>query len=176
MGSETNRRLWILVTVVIVAVIAFVGPSLIAGVNDKVSAANNVAMNNSSSDNSCEMSGMTESMCGGKSSMKTSLNGCAMLKGTVTSINKKDSSVTIKLKPGTAGTDAAGKALSKVNIGDKLSLVLMIDKDCGPASHGAGTAVQAEKYMCPMHPKETSNEPGKCLKCGMNLKPVKAKN
>jgi len=27
----------------------------------------------------------------------------------------------------------------------------------------------AAVYSCPMHPEVTSNEPGKCSKCGMNL-------
>lgn len=30
--------------------------------------------------------------------------------------------------------------------------------------HAEGT------YACPMHPEITSNEPGNCSKCGMNLK------
>ena len=32
----------------------------------------------------------------------------------------------------------------------------------------------AQKYTCPMHPEVISDMPGKCLKCGMNLVPVKA--
>ena len=27
----------------------------------------------------------------------------------------------------------------------------------------------AETYVCPMHPEETSDKPGKCSKCGMAL-------
>ena len=27
----------------------------------------------------------------------------------------------------------------------------------------------ATTYTCPMHPEVTSDEPGKCPKCGMNL-------
>ena len=30
------------------------------------------------------------------------------------------------------------------------------------------------KYSCPMHPEVTSNKPGKCSKCGMDL--TKSKN
>lgn len=30
-------------------------------------------------------------------------------------------------------------------------------------------------YTCPMHPEVTSNEPGKCPQCGMNLEKVTAK-
>ena len=29
-------------------------------------------------------------------------------------------------------------------------------------------------YSCPMHPEVTSNKPGKCSKCGMDLKKVQA--
>jgi hypothetical protein len=29
--------------------------------------------------------------------------------------------------------------------------------------------VAAKVYSCPMHPDVTSNEPGKCSKCGMDL-------
>ncbi len=32
----------------------------------------------------------------------------------------------------------------------------------------------AAVYSCPMHPEVTSNEPGKCPKCGMNLEEVAA--
>lgn len=30
-------------------------------------------------------------------------------------------------------------------------------------------AVNGETYTCPMHPEVTSDKPGKCPKCGMNL-------
>ena len=36
-----------------------------------------------------------------------------------------------------------------------------------------GTAVAAS-YACPMHPEVTSDKPGQCSKCGMDLKPVDA--
>jgi len=29
------------------------------------------------------------------------------------------------------------------------------------------------KFACPMHPEVTSDQPGKCYKCGMKLKPIK---
>lgn len=35
---------------------------------------------------------------------------------------------------------------------------------------------QEEKvYTCPMHPEATSNKPGRCPKCGMNLVPKEQK-
>jgi len=30
---------------------------------------------------------------------------------------------------------------------------------------------QATTYVCPMHPEVTSDRPGRCSKCGMNLEP-----
>jgi hypothetical protein len=30
-------------------------------------------------------------------------------------------------------------------------------------------ATGKELYVCPMHPEETSDKPGKCPKCGMDL-------
>jgi hypothetical protein len=34
-------------------------------------------------------------------------------------------------------------------------------------------AAQEKVYTCPMHPEVTSDKPGKCPKCGMNLVPKK---
>ncbi len=36
-------------------------------------------------------------------------------------------------------------------------------------SQHAVTDSQAVVYVCPMHPDVTSNKPGKCPKCGMEL-------
>lgn len=38
----------------------------------------------------------------------------------------------------------------------------------------AGEAAKEEKaaYACPMHPEITSDKPGKCSICGMNLEPT----
>ena len=38
----------------------------------------------------------------------------------------------------------------------------------GPQPAAASTAQKA--YVCPMHPEVTSDKPGKCSKCGMDLK------
>lgn len=35
--------------------------------------------------------------------------------------------------------------------------------------HGASAATDAAVYACPMHPEVTSDRPGTCPKCGMNL-------
>ncbi len=34
---------------------------------------------------------------------------------------------------------------------------------------------KTEKYTCPMHPEVTSEKPGTCPKCGMNLELEKNK-
>jgi len=41
-----------------------------------------------------------------------------------------------------------------------------------PASEGANGQTKAAVYKCPMHPNMTSNKPGKCPECGMNLEKV----
>ena len=38
-----------------------------------------------------------------------------------------------------------------------------------PASQGANEQGKAATYKCPMHPNVTSDKPGKCSECGMNL-------
>jgi multidrug efflux pump subunit AcrA (membrane-fusion protein) len=43
-----------------------------------------------------------------------------------------------------------------------------------PAKGAAETAKPAKVvYTCPMHPEVTSDKPGKCPKCGMDLVPKK---
>lgn len=36
--------------------------------------------------------------------------------------------------------------------------------------HRHGSAVAAAPYQCPMHPEVQSNQPGRCPKCGMELR------
>jgi hypothetical protein len=36
-------------------------------------------------------------------------------------------------------------------------------------SDGGPAAVQSTMYVCPMHPEVTSDKPGECSKCGMDL-------
>ncbi|PSR53417.1 hypothetical protein AHMF7605_07680 [Adhaeribacter arboris] len=43
-------------------------------------------------------------------------------------------------------------------------------------SSGQAGSELAAVYSCSMHPEVTSNEPGKCSKCGMNLEKVAAKD
>ena len=48
--------------------------------------------------------------------------------------------------------------------------------DCGMMMKDAKTGAEKKTdktvtavYVCPMHPQETSNKPGKCSKCGMDM-------
>lgn len=41
------------------------------------------------------------------------------------------------------------------------------------SSHVHGEAGEKVVYTCPMHPEVTSDKPGQCPKCGMNLVPKK---
>ena len=41
-----------------------------------------------------------------------------------------------------------------------------------PASPGANEQSKAAVYKCPMHSNVTSDRPGKCPECGMNLEKV----
>jgi hypothetical protein len=45
--------------------------------------------------------------------------------------------------------------------------------DPAPAAPQPEPAPAAKVYTCPMHPEVTSNEPGRCPKCGMRLQEVK---
>ena len=45
--------------------------------------------------------------------------------------------------------------------------VAVSDSTATPA--GAGINVATAAYTCPMHPEVSSDKPGKCPKCGMNL-------
>ena len=52
---------------------------------------------------------------------------------------------------------------------------------CGCAKTGSDKTSEtknttaAKTYTCPMHPEVTSDKPGKCPKCGMNLVPKEEK-
>lgn len=42
-----------------------------------------------------------------------------------------------------------------------------------PLMSGCAKKQPATTYVCPMHPDVTSDKPGKCPKCGMDLVPKK---
>lgn len=42
----------------------------------------------------------------------------------------------------------------------------------GAAAQVANEQAKAAVYKCPMHPNVTSDKPGKCPECGMNLEKV----
>ena len=41
----------------------------------------------------------------------------------------------------------------------------------GEPEKAEGSETPAGAYVCPMHPEVSSNEPGRCPECGMNLVP-----
>ena len=54
------------------------------------------------------------------------------------------------------------------------SNMLALQNEASPPGAPVPAAAGAVKYVCPMHPKVTSNAPGKCPICGMALKPAAA--
>jgi len=160
-----RKRLWLGVVVVVAAALAFAGPSIIAGMSGTAAASDGCGM----SGGGCSMMGGTDGT--GMGSAQMAHQGCAMLSGTVTVIDRRDGSVTVKVKPAGTGADVTQKALNQVRVGDTVSMAMMLGKDGRPAAANTATA-QAAKYACPMHPEVTSDKPGKCPKCGMNLEPV----
>jgi hypothetical protein len=163
MNQDSRKRLRIVVLAVSAAAIAFVVPTVIAGLADV-----GWASCGGASHAGCPAAMATDRA--GAGPMQMAHQSCAMLSGTVTSIDKRDGSLTVKVKPAATGGDVASKALNQVKVGDNLSIALMLNKDGAPASP---SAVQAAKYTCPMHPEVTSDKPGRCSKCGMALVHVK---
>ncbi|MCL5105270.1 MAG: hypothetical protein M1133_14325 [Armatimonadetes bacterium] len=168
MRPDLRKRFWVGVAVVVFAALALAGPSIIANVNGTAVASDGCGMGSSSG--GCGTMGDTHKA--GTGSMQMAHQGCAMLSGTVTAIDKRDGSVTVKIKPAASGGEPAKKALGLAKVGDALSLGLMLNKDGSAASSNSGTAVNVAKYTCPMHPEVTSDKPGKCSKCGMDLERV----
>lgn len=170
MGPDTKKRLWIAAVVVVAAALAFAGPSLIAGIRDTAVASSECGMEHGSSGGGCDMMGGTDGA--DKGSMQMAHGGCAMLTGTAVAVDKRDGSITVKVKPAATGADVTRKALNQVKVGDTLSIAMMLGKDGKPAAANTTATAVAAKYTCPMHPEVTSDKPGKCPKCGMNLEQV----
>ncbi len=61
--------------------------------------------------------------------------------------------------------------MSRIFLG---ALVLLVTGCPNPATEAAPevSAAAAATYACPMHPNITSDAPGKCSECGMNLDKV----
>ena len=165
-----RKRLWLGIVVVVAAALAFAGPSIIAGMSNTAVASSGCGMDMGSSGGGCSMMGGSDGA--DKGSMQMAHGGCAMLTGTAVAVDKRDGSITVKVKPAAAGADVTQKALNQVKVGDTLSMGMMLGKDGKPAAANTGATVQTAKYACPMHPEVTSDKPGKCPKCGMDLEPT----
>lgn len=162
MSSDRKKRLWLAAVVLSVVALAIAGPSLLAGIRDTAVASSGCGMEQGSSGGGCGMMGNSESTQMGH-------QGCAMLTGAAVAVDKRDGSVTVKVRPAATGADVTQKALNQVKVGDTLSMAMMLGKDGRPAAASTGATAHAAKYTCPMHPEVTSDKPGKCPKCGMDL-------
>ncbi len=88
---------------------------------------------------------------------------------------------------GEEGTSAAARAFDELRTSEELSMwrhrldahvarpadKTLAFKSLMPLLYG-DPDVQADEYVCPMHPEVTSTEPGTCPKCGMKLVPATA--
>ena len=53
-----------------------------------------------------------------------------------------------------------------------LSLIVVSCGNNSSENKSTKAAIGKETYSCPMHPEVTSDKPGKCPKCGMDLEKV----
>jgi len=159
----SRKRLWFGIVVVVAAALAFAGPSIIAG------------MGNTAMAGGCGMDMRSCGRCGmmggsAKPSGQMACQGCVMLSGKVTAVDARRGTATVQIGPSSNGGDAAKKLIGQAKVGDSLPLMVMTDKDGKPAACPMiGTSAVAAKYACPMHPEVTSDRPGRCPKCGMDL-------
>jgi len=168
MDSRTKKYAWLAVVLVVGAALAFAGPAIVAGItNNTAEASGGCGMDMGSSGGGCGMMGGTSGADTGAAS--TAHQACPILAGTALAVDKRDGSITVKIKPGSVDTDVARKALSQVKVGDSLSLGMVLGKDGKPTAANTKPAAQAAAYTCPMHPEVTSDKPGSCPKCGMDL-------
>jgi hypothetical protein len=171
------------ITAIVVLAIAVVlaGSALFAGTKAPAMAASGCGMQQGSaqSGQGCAMMGgggsesCPMSKDGGTMGMMHGGSGCAMLAGKVVSVGR-DGSITVRVKPAANAPDATRKAVGQLKVGDGVSMMMMLDKAQSGAS--AGTAHKVAKYACPMHPEVTSDKPGQCPKCGMNLELANPQN
>lgn len=170
MNFSLRNPVWITAVVVLAIAVVLTGSALFSPVmaatgcgmqNDSSQSEQGCSMMGSGGSEGCPMSKDGGMMHGG--------SGCAMLTGKIASVGR-DGTLTLKVKPAANTPDAAKKAIGQMKAGDSVSMMLMLSK--GQSSATTNT-MQKVVYTCPMHPEVTSDKPGQCPKCGMNLGLVK---
>jgi len=100
---------------------------------------------------------------------------CGTITATVTSINAKTGALTLQVRPTSGNTAALKAAITKLKVGEKFPMMAMVGKDGKLIACSRSLPLQTNaRYTCPMHPDVQSSKPGKCPKCGMDLKPRQA--
>lgn len=166
MRSSFRKPVWMTVLVVTVVAVAIFGSMLFSKAKTNVAAAQGCGMQN----NMQPGHAMTDGSGCPMSSNGGMMDGCAMLSGKITSVDR-DGTLTVRIKPADNTPDAVKTAIRELKAGDSISLMMTLGK-----AKSADATKQATKYGCPMHPEVTSDKPGQCPKCGMNLQPVNSKS
>ena len=177
MNFSLRNPVWIAAIMVVAIALVLGGSALSTGSKAPAVAASGCGMEHESSQSGqgCSMMGGGSEGCPMSKDGGTMHggSGCVMLMGKVASVDR-DGTLTVRIKPAAKTPDAAKKAIGQLKTGDSVSIMMMLGKAQSGAS--GSNAQKVAKYTCPMHPEVTSDKPGQCPKCGMNLEPVNPRN
>ena len=168
MHFNLRNPVWIVVIMVVAIGVIMAGSTISAKSNAPVMAASGCGTEHESAQlgQGCSMMGGGAEAC---PMSKDGGSGCVMLTGKVVSVGR-DGTLTVRIKPAGKIPDVARKAIGKIKTGDSVSMMMPIGK--APSGASANTAQKVAQYTCPMHPSVTSDKPGQCPECGMNLERV----